>query len=162
MFRENLPPFTNENATTTTPRKHALLVSDVTNAGKSRPLLTKSVTAAVVSALGEVAGSALRPPSPSAPAAPPGAARALVARPGAGPAPGAAGGASPGLLRRTAAFALFGLVLNGPVFHWWYGALERAAARYVDYAILSYVCTASRIEQNWACRQKKGVPYVCM
>lgn len=33
------------------------------------------------------------------------------------------------MLRRTAAFAFFGFVLNGPVFHWWYGALERAAAR---------------------------------
>lgn len=92
-----------------------------------RPLLTKSVTAAVVSALGEIAGSALRP---SAPPLPPGSGSALVAatgRPGVGPGAGAPG--APSLLRRTAAFAFFGLVLNGPVFHWWYGALERAAAR---------------------------------
>eukprot|EP00903_Cladosiphon_okamuranus_P016163 g14916.t1 len=91
-----------------------------------RPLLTKSVTAAVVSALGEIAGSALRPSTPPPPALPAGLGKTAVAvkgRPGAG-VPG-----TPSLLRRTAAFAFFGFVLNGPLFHWWYGALERAAAR---------------------------------
>eukprot|EP00752_Nemacystus_decipiens_P014616 g13015.t1 len=98
-----------------------------------RPLLTKSVTAAVVSALGEIAASALRPsaPPPPVPPLPGGLRQALVAAegwPGVGPGAGVPG-APPSLLRRTAAFALFGLVLNGPLFHWWYGALERAAAR---------------------------------
>lgn len=87
----------------------------------SRPLLTKSVTAATVSALGEVMGSALRRPPPPA-SLPLGAGTALVVK-------GRGGAAAPGLLRRTAAFAFFGLVMNGPVFHWWYGALERASAR---------------------------------
>lgn len=90
-----------------------------------RPLLTKSVTAAAVSALGEVVGSALRRPSPP-PSLPMGAGAALVVK-GRGGVTAAA--ATPGLLKRTAAFAFFGFVMNGPVFHWWYGALERASAR---------------------------------
>ncbi|CAM9812547.1 unnamed protein product [Pylaiella littoralis] len=86
-----------------------------------RPLLTKSVTAAVVAAFGEMIGSAMRPspdlrPAPSLPN-------------GVGAGGGAVAEVAPGLLRRTVAFAIFGLVLNGPVFHWWYGALEKAAAR---------------------------------
>ncbi|CAN0446354.1 unnamed protein product, partial [Ectocarpus sp. 12 AP-2014] len=91
-----------------------------------RPLLTKSVTSALVSALGELMGSALRssPPPPLPVGA--GTALAVKGRVGAGQGTGTA---APGLLRRTAAFAIFGLLVNGPVFHWWYGALERAAAR---------------------------------
>ncbi|CAM9907311.1 unnamed protein product, partial [Scytosiphon promiscuus] len=88
-----------------------------------RPLLTKSITAATVSALGEVVGSALRRPPPP-PSLPLGAGTALVVK-----GRGGAAAAAPGLLRRTVAFAFFGFVLNGPVFHWWYGALERASAR---------------------------------
>lgn len=38
-------------------------------------------------------------------------------------------GGSPGLLRRVVAFAIYGLVVTGPVFHWWYKLLERVAAR---------------------------------
>ncbi|CAM9438249.1 unnamed protein product [Ectocarpus fasciculatus] len=91
-----------------------------------RPLLTKSVTSALVSALGELVGSALRSSPP--PPLPVGAGTALVVKGRAGAGQGA-GTAAPGLLRRTAAFAIFGLLVNGPVFHWWYGALERAAAR---------------------------------
>lgn len=83
--------------------------------------MTKSVTAAVVAAFGEMIGSAMRPspdlrPAPSLPT-------------GVGAGGGAVAEVAPGLLRRTVAFAIFGLVLNGPVFHWWYGALEKAAAR---------------------------------
>ncbi|CAM9468190.1 unnamed protein product [Ectocarpus sp. 4 AP-2014] len=91
-----------------------------------RPFLTKSVTSALVSALGELVGSALRSSSP--PPLPVGAGTALAVKGRAGAGQGT-GAAAPGLLRRTAAFAIFGLLVNGPVFHWWYGALERAAAR---------------------------------
>lgn len=92
--------------------------------GTRRPLLTKSVTAAVVSALGEMIGSAIRRPAPNP--------HPRLAPPlpiGVGAGGGEVAVVAPSLLRRTAAFALFGLVLNGPVFHWWYGALEKAAAR---------------------------------
>ncbi|CAN0226301.1 unnamed protein product, partial [Hapterophycus canaliculatus] len=83
-----------------------------------RPLLTKSVTAATVSAVGEIVGSALRRP-PAPPSLPVGTGTALAVK-------GRGGAAAPGLLRRTAAFAFFGFVMNGPVFHWWYGALRKA------------------------------------
>lgn len=73
-------------------------------------------------------GSALRSSPP--PPLPVGAGTALAVKGRAGAGQGT-GTAAPGLLRRTAAFAIFGLLVNGPVFHWWYGALERAAARCV-------------------------------
>ncbi|CAM9153587.1 unnamed protein product [Laminaria digitata] len=116
-----------------------------------RPLLTKSVTAAIVSVIGQLIGSALRAssssalpptlsPSSSSPAYTSAQASALVVKAGAaagvgGNAGGVGGvgvevvGASPGLLRRVAAFAIFGLCVKGPVFHWWYRALDKVAAR---------------------------------
>ena len=61
------------------------------------PLATKAVSAGVISGCGEVLGSSLRPRAPNQPA------RA----------------------RSVGAFFLFGLVVNGPFFHWWYGTLEK-------------------------------------
>lgn len=121
-----------------------------------RPILTKSITAAVVSAFGEVVGSALKTSSSItkesnlllvsntssrglssslAEIASGGGMATGAERSGDGGGGVGVGGivvesrSRPGLLRRTAAFAIFGLLINGPLFNWWYGALERIAAR---------------------------------
>lgn len=65
---------------------------------RAKPLQTKALTAGVISAIGQIIASSMRPP------------------PTAG---------EPSRLRSTASFFLFGLVINGPFFHWWYSALER-------------------------------------
>ncbi|KAG5178466.1 hypothetical protein JKP88DRAFT_168858 [Tribonema minus] len=67
------------------------------------PLLTKSVTASLMAATGEFVGSYLKKSGPGTPRE-----RA----------------------RRLGAFAVFGLVVNGPAFHFWYAFLEQLAQRW--------------------------------
>lgn len=62
------------------------------------PLITKALTSAIVSALGEVIGSWLRGQKQTALAA----------------------------WRRVSVFFLYGLCISGPFFHWWYGTLDRS------------------------------------
>ncbi|CAN0361461.1 unnamed protein product [Ascophyllum nodosum] len=102
---------------------------------KERPVATKAITAAAVSALGELLGTAIKAhfvqPTSRSPAMTRtrgGASRELI-QGGSVAVAGSGAGAGPSLLRRTASFAIFGLVLNGPVFHWWYNMLERASER---------------------------------
>ena len=61
------------------------------------PLTTKAVSAGLISGCGEVLGSSLRPRAAN----------------------------QPTRVRSVGAFFLFGLVVNGPFFHWWYGTLEK-------------------------------------
>lgn len=66
---------------------------------RAKPLATKAVTSGIIAAVGQILASALRGPPPA--------------------------GTGPSRMRSVSAFFVFGLVINGPFFHWWYGALER-------------------------------------
>eukprot|EP00618_Florenciella_parvula_P019098 CAMPEP_0119521140 /NCGR_PEP_ID=MMETSP1344-20130328/36941_1 /TAXON_ID=236787 /ORGANISM="Florenciella parvula, Strain CCMP2471" /LENGTH=228 /DNA_ID=CAMNT_0007559091 /DNA_START=129 /DNA_END=815 /DNA_ORIENTATION=- len=63
-----------------------------------KPVQTKAVSAGVIAAVGEIIGGSLRVRAPNQ---------------------------KPSRARSVGAFFLFGLVVNGPFFHWWYGTLEK-------------------------------------
>ncbi|KAG5191441.1 hypothetical protein JKP88DRAFT_352362 [Tribonema minus] len=67
------------------------------------PLKTKAITAACMGAIGELIGAQLRKAGP---------------------------GTQRERLKRLWAFTVFGLVVNGPVFHFWYGTLEKIARKW--------------------------------
>eukprot|EP01031_Cornospumella_fuschlensis_P040954 gene40954-49958_t len=82
------------------------LYSHYASALQTSPLITKAITSAVISIIGEMTGSYL-----------------LSRRPGAQPR------TSREMIHRAAVFGSYGLLVTGPLFHWWYGALETVVQR---------------------------------
>eukprot|EP00600_Ochromonadales_sp_CCMP1393_P006560 CAMPEP_0174955268 /NCGR_PEP_ID=MMETSP0004_2-20121128/889_1 /TAXON_ID=420556 /ORGANISM="Ochromonas sp., Strain CCMP1393" /LENGTH=315 /DNA_ID=CAMNT_0016203181 /DNA_START=288 /DNA_END=1232 /DNA_ORIENTATION=+ len=71
---------------------------------QAAPLRTKAITSCVISVLGELIGHRLKPRRPD-------------------------GSKEPLSAQRVAVFAVYGLAVTGPFFHWWYGFLERSVSR---------------------------------